>query len=212
VATPASEQHVSSRHPLLASGFRMSSHRATTGKWILTDGSSFVATCENPTPPSAFGHSLAQITLRWGPGAPRSPWRSGMPSNDAAKGVDMCGDCPKWRAWFCGTKGDCSVLKAQEDKKPCERRSYSYGRSWTFRDDPCRVSDRADASPQHEASVDAPLATARAQAKMLLEELHRSPRSWTETRRRPLIKGTSLSDAMQPRQRAYEPGPEGLRF
>jgi hypothetical protein len=57
----------------------------------------------------------------------------------------MCGECPKWRAWFCGTKGDCQVLKAREDTKPCELRSYSYGRSWTFRDDPCRVELTAKA-------------------------------------------------------------------
>ncbi len=53
----------------------------------------------------------------------------------------MCGDCPKWRAWFCGVKGDCIVLKAREDTKPPEHRSYGYGRAWTFKDDPCRVSE-----------------------------------------------------------------------
>lgn len=51
----------------------------------------------------------------------------------------MCGDCSYWRAWFCGIKGDCGLLKAQEDAKAPERRSYAYGRSWTFKDDACRV-------------------------------------------------------------------------
>lgn len=50
----------------------------------------------------------------------------------------MCGDCPYWRSWFCGAKGDCSVLKAREDAKPVKDREYGYGHRWTFKDDACR--------------------------------------------------------------------------
>lgn len=52
----------------------------------------------------------------------------------------MCGDCTQWRKWLCGIKGDCGILKGQQDVKPAEERDYSYGRSWTFRDDACRLS------------------------------------------------------------------------
>jgi hypothetical protein len=51
----------------------------------------------------------------------------------------MCGNCPYWRAWFCGIKGDCELLKAREDTKPLASRNYVYGHSWTFKDDPCRM-------------------------------------------------------------------------
>lgn len=58
----------------------------------------------------------------------------------------MCGDCPNWRAWFCGIKGDCNVLKSREDRKPPEQRAYGYGTRWTFKDDACKVALAVKAS------------------------------------------------------------------